>query len=136
MAAYFARRLLLLIPTFIGITMLVFSITRFVPGGPVDQALMQMQMAGTGEGGGGGGSAASSVNIDPKALDSLKKHYHFDWPLPKQYFQFLGPFNLDERGLFGIDAEYTELITWETQQGTELKKGDPVVRIRMVGPVE
>ena len=36
MTAYFIRRTLLIIPTFIGITLLVFSITRFVPGGPIE----------------------------------------------------------------------------------------------------
>ena len=35
MAGYFLRRILLIIPTFLGITLLVFSITRVVPGGPI-----------------------------------------------------------------------------------------------------
>ena len=33
------RRLLLLIPTLFGITLLVFAITRVVPGGPLERAL-------------------------------------------------------------------------------------------------
>ncbi len=137
MAAYFARRLLLLIPTFIGITMLVFTITRFVPGGPVDQHLMQMQAGSASEaGGGGGGGPQSSVNIDPKALDSLKKHYHFDWPVWKQYLQFLGPLNLDERGVFGDDPVRSEFVTWETDLHKEISEGDSVLRIRTIGPVE
>lgn len=133
MAAYFARRLLLLIPTFLGITMLIFAITRFVPGGPVDQMLVQMQMGGaSGEGGGGG---ESSVNIDPQALELVKRHYHFDWPLWKQYLQFLGPVNLDERGLFGDDVQQGEIITWESDAGATLAAGDPVLRVRMRGLV-
>ena len=39
MTAYLLRRLLLTIPTFLGITLLVFVITRFVPGGPVERAI-------------------------------------------------------------------------------------------------
>ena len=35
MLAYVIRRLLLVVPTFLGITLMVFAITRFVPGGPV-----------------------------------------------------------------------------------------------------
>ncbi|POF56166.1 peptide ABC transporter permease, partial [Vibrio vulnificus] len=35
MLSYFLRRLALVIPTFLGITILIFAITRFVPGGPV-----------------------------------------------------------------------------------------------------
>ena len=39
--AYIVRRLLLMIPTFIGITVLCFSLTRFLPGGPVELRLMR-----------------------------------------------------------------------------------------------
>lgn len=45
MGQYFLRRLLLLVPTFLGITLLVFAITRFVPGGPVERMLMESQLA-------------------------------------------------------------------------------------------
>ena len=79
MGAYFARRLLLIIPTFLGITMLVFLITRFVPGGPIEQAIMQMQGAtGAGEAGGTSGIGGSSVDMPPELLAQLKEHYHFD----------------------------------------------------------
>jgi microcin C transport system permease protein len=40
---YFVRRILLVIPTFIGITLLCFLITQFIPGGPVEQIIMQMK---------------------------------------------------------------------------------------------
>ena len=46
MGAYFARRLLLMIPTLLGITFVVFCVTRFVPGGPIEQAVMRMEMGG------------------------------------------------------------------------------------------
>ena len=29
---------------------------------------------------------------------NLQARYHLDWPLWKQYLQYVGPFNLDERG--------------------------------------
>ena len=41
--SYFIRRLLLVIPTFLGITFLVFALTQFVPGGPVEQRIAQMR---------------------------------------------------------------------------------------------
>ena len=44
--AYFLRRLLLIIPTFIGITMVVFVIMHFVPGGPVERADHALQDGG------------------------------------------------------------------------------------------
>ena len=46
MLSYFLRRMLLIIPTFLGITLLVFTITRFVPGGPVERMLLQLWHAG------------------------------------------------------------------------------------------
>ena len=52
MGAYFFRRTLLMIPTFLGITFLVFSITRFVPGGPIEQLMVKLQMAVSEAGGG------------------------------------------------------------------------------------
>ena len=61
MTAYFIRRTLLIIPTFIGITLLVFTITRFVPGGPIQRMIaeaQQMQLEGGGGGFGGGFLAA------------------------------------------------------------------------------
>ncbi len=135
MAAYFARRFLLLIPTFLGITMLVFAITRFVPGGPIDQMIMQMQSGGvgSGEGGASGGDGQSSVDIPPEALASLKKYYHFDWPLWRQYLQFLGPLNLDERGMFGDDITELTLLTWYVEPGETVEAGAPLARLRMIG---
>ena len=50
MAAYFIRRFLLIIPTFIGITIMVFTITRFVPGGPIERIIAQAQQMRSFEG--------------------------------------------------------------------------------------
>jgi len=133
MAAYFARRLLLLIPTFLGITMLVFAITRFVPGGPIDRMIMQMQAGGAMGGEGGSGAGESSLDVPPEALASLKKHYHFDWPIWRQYMQFLGPFNLDERGFFGDEVMRAEVLTWYVEPGDRVEAGQPLARLRMTG---
>ena len=58
MGAYFIRRLMLMVPTLLGITFVVFTITRFVPGGPIEQMILQVQMAGSEVGEGGGGASA------------------------------------------------------------------------------
>ncbi|HAD75839.1 MAG TPA: hypothetical protein DCG16_08645, partial [Gemmatimonadetes bacterium] len=52
---YVIRRLLLMIPTFLGITLVTFTLLQFVPGGQIDQ--IRMALAGAGGGGevGGGG---------------------------------------------------------------------------------
>jgi ABC-type microcin C transport system permease subunit YejB len=43
MTAYFIRRFLLIIPTFLGITIMVFIVTRFVPGGPIERIIAEAQ---------------------------------------------------------------------------------------------
>ena len=43
MLDYFIRRFLLIPPTLLGISFMVFLVTRAAPGGPIEQAMMQMQ---------------------------------------------------------------------------------------------
>ena len=54
MGTYFLRRFLLMIPTFLGSTVLVFIILQLAPGGPIEQTIIQLQMGGMAgmEGGG------------------------------------------------------------------------------------
>ncbi len=89
---YVLRRLLLMIPTFLGITLVVFMLCQFVPGGPIDQ--LKMQLAGAGGGGeisaGGSSVAGSSLDIPEKDLKVLKQYYGFDKPLPLRYLSYLG----------------------------------------------
>ena len=43
MGAYIARRLLLVLPTLLGILVINFALTQFVPGGPIEQVLANME---------------------------------------------------------------------------------------------
>ena len=59
MGAYLIRRLLLVIPTLLGIIIINFAVVQFAPGGPVEQMLAELRGEGqstlgrvTGEGGG------------------------------------------------------------------------------------
>ena len=88
MTGYFIRRILLIIPTFLGITMAIFAIMHFVPGGPVERQILRYQMAQTGEGGGGGGGRGG-VEIPPEALEEWKRYYGFDKPLHIRYAKWL-----------------------------------------------
>ncbi|MGF1530353.1 MAG: ABC transporter permease [Puniceicoccaceae bacterium] len=87
MCAYFIRRLLLLIPTLFGVTLIVFIITRFVPGGPLEQALMEAQAVDSAS-----GFAASTGDqpLSEEQLALLKSYYGFDQPWYSAYFQWLG----------------------------------------------
>jgi microcin C transport system permease protein len=90
MAGYFIRRLLLVIPTFIGITLAVFVITHFVPGGPVERQIMRYRMAAMTEGGGGGGGGNLSVSLPEEAIEEIRRFYGFDKPVHVRYLQWLG----------------------------------------------
>jgi microcin C transport system permease protein len=80
-----------MIPTFLGITVLVFTITRFVPGGPIEQMIVRSQMAASEGGGGGAGTdGAETGQIPQHVLDELKRLYHFDRPTWQAYLLWLG----------------------------------------------
>ena len=86
--AYIARRILLIIPTFIGITIVCFSLTRFLPGGPVEMRLMKMRGMG-----GGGEVAASSqtagAGVTEEYRRQLERQFGFDKPIYEQYYDWL-----------------------------------------------
>ena len=83
MTGYFARRFLLIVPTFIGITMAVFLVMNFVPGGPVERQIMRYRMAVATEGGVSGGTTA--IDIPQEALDEMRRYYGFDKPVYTRY---------------------------------------------------
>ena len=89
MRAYFLRRLLLVIPTFIGITLAVFVIMHFVPGGPVERQILQYRMAIMTEGGVSGGAQALPVSLPQDAIDEIRRFYGFDKPVHVRYGQWL-----------------------------------------------
>lgn len=90
MTAYFLRRLLLVIPTFIGITLAVFVIMHFVPGGPVERQIMRYQMAMTTEGGASAvGAGRLGVALPQEAVDEIRRYYGFDKPVHIRYAQWL-----------------------------------------------
>jgi microcin C transport system permease protein len=83
---YFLRRLLLVVPTFVGITLLCFAITQFIPGGPVEQMIARMRAAGGGELARGPGKAAA---ISPEYRKQLEAHFGFDQPFHRRYLKWL-----------------------------------------------
>lgn len=87
---YVVRRLLLMFPTFLGITFVTFTLCQFVPGGQIDQ--LRMALAGGGAAGevaGGGGRAVAQLDIPEEQLDRLREYYGFDEPLPVAYATWL-----------------------------------------------
>ncbi|MBN2401346.1 MAG: ABC transporter permease [Spirochaetes bacterium] len=87
MKSYFIRRLILIIPTFLGISLMVFTITRFVPGGPIERMLAQAQQA---EAAMPGSHRISQSPLSEDQLNELKKYYGFDKPVIVSYILWLG----------------------------------------------
>jgi len=113
MTAYFIRRLLLVIPTFIGITIMVFTITRFVPGGPIERIIADTRAMQTGQGGSSGSSSISSPGSDQplskEQIRKLKEYYGFDKPVLTSYFIWLGKVL---RGDLGKSTRYYDPV-WD-----------------------
>ncbi len=86
MRGYFLRRILLIVPTFIGITLVVFLIMQFVPGGPVERQIMRFQMSMADR---GGTTARAGVEIPQEAVEEIRRYYGFDKPVHVRYAQWL-----------------------------------------------
>ena len=89
MTSYFIRRFLLIIPTFLGISIVVFVIMHFVPGGPVEQQILRFKMAIAQEGGVGSGGALISESLPEGAIEELRRYYGFDKPVHIRYATWL-----------------------------------------------
>ena len=92
MLVYILKRILLMVPTLLGVLLITFAIIQFVPGGPVEQFLAEAR-AGSGQGTEGGGmSYRGSQGVDPKRIEQIKALYGFDKPAPERFMQMLGQF--------------------------------------------
>ncbi|GAB4400308.1 MAG: ABC transporter permease subunit [Rhodoferax sp.] len=94
MTTYIIKRLLLMIPTLLGVLLVTFGIIQFVPGGPVEQYLAEARAAAT-KGGGAEGSGMAyrgAQGVDPQRLAQIKALYGFDRPAPERFITMLGQF--------------------------------------------
>lgn len=89
MKAYFIRRLLLVPPTLIGITLTVFLIMRLTPGSPIEKE-MQAAMAAGSEEGGGSAREEDQGTIQPKQILEAEEKYGYDVGVVKAYLRWLG----------------------------------------------
>lgn len=92
MASYILKRLLLMLPTLLGVLLVTFVVTQFVPGGPVQQYLAEARAGAGGVEGGGGLAYRGNQGVDPKRLEEIKKLYGFDKPAHERFFLMLGQY--------------------------------------------
>ena len=128
MTAYIIRRLLLVIPTLIGIMTVNFIIIQIAPGGPVEQMIAQLQgeavsaterFSGGGEDVKGQKSAVSdkpskyrgTQGLAPELVKEIERMYGFDKPLHVRYFKMMSDyasFNFGES--FFRDQKVVDLV--------------------------
>ena len=111
MTSYFVRRFLLIVPTFVGVTVLVFVLTRLVPGGPIERLLNEAAMAGGEQPGATqsyDGHGAGTLSDDQ--IEELKAYYGFDKPVLVSYVQWLGKVLVLD---LGTSTRYSEPV-WDT----------------------
>ncbi|QBF33486.1 microcin C ABC transporter permease YejB [Thalassococcus sp. S3] len=103
MGAYILRRLLLVIPTLLGIMLVNFTLTQFVPGGPVEQAIARAQGQGDVFGGFAGGENDAGAEdfgasndqyigargLPPEFIEQLEREFGFDKPPVERFLNML-----------------------------------------------
>lgn len=119
MKTYFLRRLLLVPLTVLGVTFLVFAITRVMPGSPLER---ELQAAAAGEAGGSGGGGAQQGGLSEEQVEEFEREFLYDKPLVVAYMTWFG---LYPRERLYSEAEFREEI--EGGVVSEEKIGDDFV---------
>ena len=99
MGSYILKRLLLMIPTLLGVMLLVFAIVQFVPGGPIEQIISEIENgANAGDrlnsgsdnvGDDQGGKYRGAEGLDPEMIKKLEKQFGFDKPAPERFITMM-----------------------------------------------
>ena len=102
MGAYILRRLLLVIPTLLGIMIINFTLTQFVPGGPIEQIIAQLEGGGdVFEGFAGGGSEVldqgtagddgyvGARGLPQEFIEELEREFGFDKPPLERFLNMM-----------------------------------------------
>ncbi|SIQ29066.1 microcin C ABC transporter permease YejB [Marinobacterium stanieri] len=120
MAAYILRRLLLIIPTLLGILLLNFVLVQFAPGGPVEQTIAELEgmgVAATNRMGSGpqsdttGDGYRGAEGLDPSLIAEIEQLYGFDKPAHERFLQMLGNYlQFDFGKSFYSDKSVVDLI--------------------------
>jgi microcin C transport system permease protein len=135
MGAYILRRLLLMIPTLVGIMAINFLIVQFAPGGPVERVIAQLQgtdvsatsrisggggdmLGASNDASGGSGSASGdsvtskyrgAQGLDPEFIKQLEAQFGFDKPPLERFLKMLGDY---ARFDFG-ESYFRDIKIWE-----------------------
>ena len=128
MTAYIIRRLLLIIPTLLGIMTVNFIIVQNAPGGPVEQMIAKLQgdavsaterLSGSGneiklqtrETSDGPSKYRGAQGLNPDLIREIERMYGFDKPIHIRFFKMLGNYiTFDFGDSFFRDQKVTDLV--------------------------
>ena len=129
MLAYLLRRLLLVVPTLLGILLINFLVIQALPGGPVERVLAELSgravgataritgggneaQGGTTEQTGGGGSRyRGAQGLDPAYIAELERQFGFDKPVWQRFWIMLGNYlRFDFGESFFRDRSVVDLV--------------------------
>ncbi|MFN4088793.1 MAG: microcin C ABC transporter permease YejB [Alphaproteobacteria bacterium] len=126
MLAYIIRRLLLILPTLLGIMIVNFVVIQAAPGGPVEQVIAELTGVGGGavervtraggeiaaQGGTGpGGTYRGAQGLDPAFIAELEKRFGFDKPMHERFLLMMGNYlTFDFGDSFFRDRSVVELV--------------------------
>ena len=83
MTTYLVRRLLLIAPTLLGISIACFVLIQFVPGGPVEEMIGRVRAFSSERG-------ASTKVISAAEVQNIKAYFGFDRPAYERYLIWMG----------------------------------------------
>lgn len=105
MLQYIIKRVLYMIPTLFGLSLIAFMIIQLPPGDYVTSMIAAMQDSG--------------ANVDPRQIERLREAYGFNDPIWLQYFKWISGILL--RGDFGYSFEWNRPVAdliWERMGST------------------
>lgn len=105
MPQYILKRVLYMIPTLFGLSLIAFMIIQLPPGDYVTSMISSMQDSG--------------ANVDPRQVERLREIYGFNDPIWLQYLKWIG--GILFRGDFGYSFEWNRPVAdliWERMGST------------------
>lgn len=128
MSAYILRRLMLMVPTLLGIMVINFFVIQAAPGGPVEQAISNLQGRGdvtsrfTGSGEANSGAQMSRQGderdmsrggrgLPPELIERIRKQYGFDKPVGERFLEMMRGYLVFDLGdSFFRNARVADLV--------------------------
>ena len=100
MTLYILKRLLLMLPTLLGILFFTFLIIQFVPGGPVEQLVNKLSgLDSITESSSSSNTYRGSNGLSDEHIEQLNKFYGFDKPFLERFFIMIGNYASFDLGM-------------------------------------